>query len=40
MESTRRACAKNVDPAGAIQRYKLTAAIESVKSYLLPRGAR
>ena len=34
------ACPKNVDPAGAIQRYKLTAAIESVKSYLLPRGAR
>ncbi len=34
------ACPKNVDPAGAIQRYKLTAAIETVKSYLLPRGAR
>ena len=34
------ACPKNVDPAGAIQRYKLTAAIESVKSYLLSRGAR
>jgi fumarate reductase iron-sulfur subunit len=34
------ACPKNVDPAGAIQRYKLTAAIESVKTYLLPRGAR
>jgi fumarate reductase iron-sulfur subunit len=34
------ACPKNVDPAGAIQRYKLTAAIESVRTYLLPRGAR
>ena len=33
-------CPKHVDPAGAIQRYKLTAAMESVKSFLLPRGAR
>jgi fumarate reductase iron-sulfur subunit len=33
-------CPKDVDPAGAIQRYKLTAAMESVKSFLLPRGAR
>jgi fumarate reductase iron-sulfur subunit len=35
-----RACPKGVDPAGAIQRYKLTAAMESLKSFLLPRGAR
>ena len=33
------ACPKGVDPAGAIQRYKLTAAMESLKSYLLPGGA-
>jgi fumarate reductase iron-sulfur subunit len=32
-------CPKHVDPAGAIQRYKLTAAMESVKSFFLPRGA-
>nr|WP_187361457.1 succinate dehydrogenase/fumarate reductase iron-sulfur subunit [Phytoactinopolyspora mesophila] len=30
------ACPKDVDPAGAIQRYKLSAAIETAKSYLLP----
>jgi fumarate reductase iron-sulfur subunit len=35
-----RACPKDVDPAGAIQRYKLTAAMQSVKALLLPRGAR
>ena len=35
-----RACPKGVDPAGAIQRYKLTAAMESLKSFLLPRGSR
>ncbi len=35
-----RACPKGVDPAGAIQRYKLTAAMESLKTFLLPRGAR
>jgi fumarate reductase iron-sulfur subunit len=34
------ACPKGVDPAGAIQRYKITAAMESVKSLLWPRGAR
>ena len=34
-----RVCPKHVDPAGAIQRYKLSAALESVKSYFLPRGA-
>ena len=31
-----KACPKGVDPAGAIQRYKLTAAAESLKSFLLP----
>ena len=35
-----RACPKDVDPAGAIQRYKLTAAMQSVKALVLPRGAR
>lgn len=34
------ACPKDVDPAGAIQRYKLTAATHSAKSLLLPRAAR
>jgi fumarate reductase iron-sulfur subunit len=34
------ACPKGVDPAGAIQRYKLTAATHSVKDLLFPRGAR
>lgn len=33
------ACPKDVDPAAAIQRYKLTAATTSLKA-LLPRGAR
>ena len=32
-------CPKHVDPAGAIQRYKLTAAIEEIKSFFMPRGA-
>jgi len=32
-------CPKHVDPAGSIQRYKLTAALESMKSFFLPRGA-
>jgi fumarate reductase iron-sulfur subunit len=31
-------CPKNVDPAGAIQRYKLTAAVETVKAFFMPRG--
>ena len=31
-------CPKHVDPAGAIQRYKLTAAVDLLKSYFLPRG--
>lgn len=35
-----RVCPKDVDPAGAIQRYKLTAATDSLKRVLLPRGAR
>jgi fumarate reductase iron-sulfur subunit len=34
-----KACPKNVDPAGAIQQYKLTSTIEWVKSLVLPRGA-
>ena len=33
-----RVCPKHVDPAGAIQRYKLEAAKESVMAFLLPRG--
>jgi fumarate reductase iron-sulfur subunit len=35
-----RVCPQHVDPAGAIQRYKLTAALASLKSFLLPRGAQ
>ncbi|HKN42553.1 MAG TPA: succinate dehydrogenase/fumarate reductase iron-sulfur subunit [Propionibacteriaceae bacterium] len=35
-----RVCPKHVDPAGAIQRYKLKAAQENVKAFLLPRSAR
>jgi fumarate reductase iron-sulfur subunit len=35
-----RACPKGVDPAGAIQRYKLTAAMASVKSFLMPWADR
>jgi fumarate reductase iron-sulfur subunit len=35
-----RACPKGVDPAGAIQRYKLTAALQSLRSFVLPRGPR
>jgi fumarate reductase iron-sulfur subunit len=31
-------CPKGVDPAGAIQRYKLTSATGSLKSLLWPRG--
>jgi fumarate reductase iron-sulfur subunit len=33
-------CPKNVDPAGAIQRYKLQAAVETLKTFFMPRGAR
>jgi fumarate reductase iron-sulfur subunit len=32
-------CPKHVDPAGAIQRYKLSAALEEIKSFFMPRGA-
>ena len=32
-------CPKHVDPAGAIQRYKLTAALEELKTFFMPRGA-
>ena len=35
-----RVCPKHVDPAGAIQQYKLTAAGEWFKSLLLPWGSR
>ena len=35
-----RACPKGVDPAGAIQRYKLTAANAAVKRLLMPWGQR
>ena len=33
-----RVCPKNVDPAGAIQQYKLTATKEWIKSMLMPWG--
>jgi fumarate reductase iron-sulfur subunit len=33
-------CPKNVDPAGAIQRYKLNAAVESLKAFFMPWGTR
>jgi fumarate reductase iron-sulfur subunit len=32
-------CPKHVDPAGSIQRYKLDAALTSLKSFFMPRGA-
>jgi fumarate reductase iron-sulfur subunit len=35
-----RVCPKHVDPAGAIQRYKLKATQSSLLSMILPRGAR
>jgi len=35
-----RVCPKQVDPAGAIQQYKLTAAKEWFKSLLMPWGAK
>jgi fumarate reductase iron-sulfur subunit len=35
-----RVCPKHVDPAGAIQRYKLTATTEWFKSLLMPWGSR
>jgi fumarate reductase iron-sulfur subunit len=33
-------CPKHVDPAGAIQQYKLTGAVETLKSFLMPWGTR
>ena len=33
-------CPKHVDPAGAIQRYKLNAALEGLKSFVMPRRGR
>ena len=33
-------CPKGVDPAGAIQRYKLTAATQAIKDLLMPRRRR
>jgi succinate dehydrogenase iron-sulfur subunit len=33
-------CPKHVDPAGAIQRYKLQSALEWVKAFVLPRAAQ
>jgi len=33
-------CPKNVDPAGAIQRYKLSTAVEALQSFFLPWGGR
>ena len=33
-------CPKHVDPAGAIQRYKLQAALEWVKAFVLPKAAQ
>jgi fumarate reductase iron-sulfur subunit len=33
-------CPKHVDPAGAIQRYKLTAALDWLKGMVMPWGAR
>jgi fumarate reductase iron-sulfur subunit len=35
-----KACPKSVDPAAAIQRYKLETAMDWFKSFLMPRGAR
>jgi fumarate reductase iron-sulfur subunit len=34
------ACPKDVDPAGAIQRYKLTAATQTIKDMLMPWSRR
>jgi len=35
-----RVCPKHVDPAGAIQRYKLSAALETLKAFFMPWGQR
>ena len=32
-------CPKHVDPAGAIQRYKLSASLDWLKSFVMPRAA-
>ena len=32
-------CPKHVDPAGSIQRYKLSAALEEIRTFFMPRGA-
>jgi fumarate reductase iron-sulfur subunit len=32
-------CPKHVDPAGSIQRYKLSAALDTMKAFFMPRGA-
>ncbi|HEY5841528.1 MAG TPA: succinate dehydrogenase iron-sulfur subunit [Mycobacterium sp.] len=34
------ACPKGVDPAGAIQRYKLTAATKTLRSFVFPKASR
>lgn len=34
-----RVCPKHVDPAGAIQQYKLTAVVDWLKSFVLPRAS-
>ena len=33
-------CPKHVDPAGAIQQYKLAGAVDTLKSFLMPWGTR
>jgi len=35
-----RVCPKHVDPAGAIQQYKLAGAIDGIKQFLMPWGQR
>jgi fumarate reductase iron-sulfur subunit len=35
-----RVCPKHVDPAGAIQQYKLVAALDWFKGFVMPRGAK
>ena len=35
-----KACPKNVDPAGAIQQYKLTAALSWFKTLLMPKASK
>lgn len=35
-----RVCPKHVDPAGAIQQYKIKAAFEWIKGLVMPRGAQ